>query len=506
MKKFARCILILILVAILSGVGGYIYENNTMTPMYESVAKLYVVPGSQNEASIRAKNGGLNHDFMIIFSSKVVIESAQRLAGTSEDISEYLTVSSPADSNIVELKVVNPDQNTAKAYVDAVAKTAVKTTTIIPVESMQILSEGTSDGVATKPDLYYYTALIMGAACAVCVFIEIVVCLILCAFKKKEDHSDDEFEYEARFGRYAYPRREYIETEADSTKRIVNDNKRKASSDDILAAFDDDDDDEYDDSFLYQSSDNSNANVAESEKTPEAPVMESEEILEEAVKEAAATKEEYKPEPVVEAEPIQEAAPVVEEPILEKQDEPTLVDEEPAQIVVDTPVEEEQPEEEVKPVEEEQPEEEVKPVEEEQPEEEVKPVEEEQSEEEVKPVEEEQPEEKVKPVEEEQPEEEVKPVEEEQPEEEVKPVEEEQSEEEVKPVEEEQPEEKVKPVEEEQPEEEVKPVEEEQPEEEVKPVEEEQPEEKAEPVEEEQQAVEEVEPASKIVILGRIYK
>ena len=433
MKKFARCILILILVAILSGVGGYIYENNTMTPMYESVAKLYVVPGSQNEASIRAKNGGLNHDFMIIFSSKVVIESAQRLAGTSENISEYLTVSSPADSNIVELKVVNPDQNTAKAYVDAVAKTAVKTTTIIPVESMQILSEGTSDGVATKPDLYYYTALIMGAACAVCVFIEIVVCLILCAFKKKEDHSDDEFEYEARFGRYAYPRREYIETEADSTKRIVNDNKRKASSDDILAAFDDDDD-EYDDSFLYQSSDNSNANVAESEKTPEAPVMESEEILEEAVKEAAATKEEYKPEPVVEAEPIQEAAPVVEEPILEKQDEPTLVDEEPAQIVVDTPVEEEQPEEEVKPVEEEQPEEEVKPVEEEQPEEEVKPVEEEQ------------------------------------------------------------------------PEEEVKPVEEEQPEEEVKPVEEEQPEEKAEPVEEEQQAVEEVEPASKIIILGRIYK
>ena len=469
MKKFARCILILILVAILSGVGGYIYENNTMTPMYESVAKLYVVPGSQNEASIRAKNGGLNHDFMIIFSSKVVIESAQRLAGTSEDISEYLTVSSPADSNIVELKVVNPDQNTAKAYVDAVAKTAVKTTTIIPVESMQILSEGTSDGVATKPDLYYYTALIMGAACAVCVFIEIVVCLILCAFKKKEDHSDDEFEYEARFGRYAYPRREYIETEADSTKRIVNDNKRKASSDDILAAFDDDDDDEYDDSFLYHSSDNSNANVAESEKTPEAPVMESEEILDEAVKEAAATKEEYKPEPVVEAEPIQEAAPVVEEPILEKQDEPTLVDEEPAQIVVDTPVEEEQPEEEVKPVEEEQPEEEVKPVEEEQPEEEVKPVEEEQPEEEVKPVEEEQPEEEVKPVEEEQPEEEVKPVEEEQPEEEVKPVEEEQPEEEVKPVKEEQPEEKAEPVEEEQPEEEVK-------------------------------------PASKIIILGRIYK
>ena len=48
MKKFARCILILILVAILSGVGGYIYENNTMTPIYESVSNLYLVPGSHN--------------------------------------------------------------------------------------------------------------------------------------------------------------------------------------------------------------------------------------------------------------------------------------------------------------------------------------------------------------------------------------------------------------------------------------------------------------------------
>ncbi|RGS26888.1 MULTISPECIES: hypothetical protein [Clostridia] len=185
MKKFARCVLILILVVIISGVGGYFYEDNTITPMYESVAQLYVVPGTQSEASIRAKDGGLNKDFMIIFSSNVVIEAAQRIAGTTEDISQYLTVSSPADSNIVELKIVNPDQNTAKTYVDAVAQTAVKTTTIIPVESMQILSEGTSSGVSFKQHLYRNTIFIAGAAGVVCIFIEIIVCLILCAFKKK---------------------------------------------------------------------------------------------------------------------------------------------------------------------------------------------------------------------------------------------------------------------------------------------------------------------------------
>ena len=314
MKKFARCLLILILVVILGGVGGYFYEDSTITPMYESVSKIYVVPGSDSEASIRAKDGGLNKDFMIIFSSNVVIEAAQRIAGTSEDISEYLTVTSPADSNIVELKIINPDQNTAKTYVDAIAKTAVKTTTIIPVESMQILSEGTSTGNAFKPNLYRNTVIIAGMASAVCIFIELVVCLILCAFKKKEDHSDDEYEYEARFGRYVYPRQELIDSEQH---RLPHDNTRKAGTDDILAAFDDDDDDNID--FLtknvvdkHDETFKKEAAVAR-ESEPE-PILNQEiKIESEAVsKQEAPIKVEYESEVKEEAEPEPEAEPEVQ--------------------------------------------------------------------------------------------------------------------------------------------------------------------------------------------------
>ena len=314
MKKFARCLLILILVVILGGVGGYFYEDSTITPMYESVSKIYVVPGSDSEASIRAKDGGLNKDFMIIFSSNVVIEAAQRIAGTSEDISEYLTVTSPADSNIVELKVINPDQNTAKTYVDAIAKTAVKTTTIIPVESMQILSEGTSTGNAFKPNLYRNTVIIAGMASAVCIFIELVVCLILCAFKKKEDHSDDEYEYEARFGRYVYPRQELIDSEQH---RLPHDNTRKSGTDDILAAFDDDDDDNID--FLTKNAVDKHdetfkkeAAVAR-ESEPE-PILNQEiKIESETVsKQEAPIKVEYESEVKEEAEPEPEAEPEVQ--------------------------------------------------------------------------------------------------------------------------------------------------------------------------------------------------
>ena len=160
-----------------------------------------------------------------LFKSSVVISAAQRIAGTSEDIAQYLTVSSPANSNIVEIKCVNPDQNTAKKYVDAVASTAIKTTSIIPVKSIQILSEGTSSGVSFKPDLYKNTSIIAGTACAVCMFIEIIVCLIMSAFKSKEDDFNQEYEYERRFGRMDYidHKPQLIETDKDnSTTELYN--------------------------------------------------------------------------------------------------------------------------------------------------------------------------------------------------------------------------------------------------------------------------------------------
>lgn len=260
MKKFSRCMLILIFAAILSGVGGYIYEKKTITPMYESVAQLYIVPGEENEASIRAKDGGLNDDFTIIFKSSVVIDTAKRTAGTSEDISQYITVSSPANSNIVEIRCVNPDQNTAKTYVDAVAKTALKTTTIIPVKSIQILSSGTESGVSFQPDLYRNTVIIMAVFTGAVLFIEILVVLFIGAFKNKANDYDDELEYERRYGRYAYipEKPELIETSPNRSKSTnekagvehpAKDANREyviSEDEDILADYDDEYDDETD--------------------------------------------------------------------------------------------------------------------------------------------------------------------------------------------------------------------------------------------------------------------
>lgn len=261
MKKFARCVLILILVTIISGVGGYFYENNTLTTMYTSTTQLYVVPGEENEATIRADNGGLKDDFVIIFKSGVVIQEAQKIAGTSENIAQYLTVKSPANSNIVEITCTNPDQNTAKQYVDAVARTALKTTSIIPVKSIQILSEGTSDNVSIKPDLYRNTLIIASLGAGICLVLEIVIMLLICAFRKPQDDSDDESEYEKYYGKYAAlnaQEQAYIgsadeEGRHDShEEKKVQETREKTHEQhedmkDILEDFDED----YDDEALY---------------------------------------------------------------------------------------------------------------------------------------------------------------------------------------------------------------------------------------------------------------
>ena len=92
MKRFSRCVLILILVAILSGVGGYMYENKMIYPMYESITQLYVVPGEENEASIRANNGGLKEDFTIIFKSNICgTESGRNIRGYSTVFNSFIS-------------------------------------------------------------------------------------------------------------------------------------------------------------------------------------------------------------------------------------------------------------------------------------------------------------------------------------------------------------------------------------------------------------------------------
>lgn len=199
MKKFARYFLIWIILSILSGVGAYCWMNTHISPVYCSASQIYVITGVDSAASLRATDGGLKEDFSIVFKSADVITAAQKVAGTTEDLASYITVKTPADSNVIEVICENPDQLTAKKYVDAVVNSALKNSTIIPVEKMTILSAGTSTGESIKPNLYRYTVYLTAMAAFAWFFLELFLALTICAFKKKVD-DDEEADYYRYFG------------------------------------------------------------------------------------------------------------------------------------------------------------------------------------------------------------------------------------------------------------------------------------------------------------------
>ena len=249
MKKFARFILIWILVSILSGIIGYMWLINEISPVYSSTAQMYVVPGETAEASLRASDGGLKDDFAVVFKSNLVISDAQRAAGTTEALDSYITVNTPRNSNVIQIICINPDQATAKQYVDAVAKSALKTTTIIPVEKISILSEGTSSGSSYMPHLYRYTAYLVIAGSFICLFLELIVALCISSFSRKRVE-DDEAEYNKYYGNVI----KYNENSKKSlsSKEIKKASKESAATldDDLLLDESDESDDLEDDIFI----------------------------------------------------------------------------------------------------------------------------------------------------------------------------------------------------------------------------------------------------------------
>ena len=198
------------------------YGINILQPSYTSTAELYIVPGAENEESLRGADGGLNDDFAEVITNGIVIGDAKKNVGTSENIVQYLKVTTPANTNIVRIHCVNPDAGTAKTYVDAVANSAVNNIKdVIPVKSVKVLSLGSVQSEPDRPELVRYIVGIAALAAVVCLFVEIIVLLFMCAFKKPVDDSDDELEYERNYGKYAVISKDDIRVLKDAMTEVA---------------------------------------------------------------------------------------------------------------------------------------------------------------------------------------------------------------------------------------------------------------------------------------------
>lgn len=121
---------IIFLSGIVFALIGFLGTKLFITPQYDSVTKIYIVP-KQNENTVNSSDlqAGtlLTKDYMEMIKSRPVLEevaSVLNLKETPKELNEMITVETPADTRVVKIIVRHEDPKKAKNIADAVRESA----------------------------------------------------------------------------------------------------------------------------------------------------------------------------------------------------------------------------------------------------------------------------------------------------------------------------------------------------------------------------------------------
>ncbi|WP_461816134.1 Wzz/FepE/Etk N-terminal domain-containing protein [Faecalimonas sp.] len=121
---------IILLSAVVFALLGFVGTKLFVTPQYDSVTKIYIVP-KQNENTVNSSDlqagALLTKDYMEMIKSRPVLEevsSVLNLKETPKELSEMITVETPADTRVLKIIVRHTDPKKAKNIADAVRESA----------------------------------------------------------------------------------------------------------------------------------------------------------------------------------------------------------------------------------------------------------------------------------------------------------------------------------------------------------------------------------------------
>ena len=124
---FKKRLWLILLAAVLGGMGAGIYSKVVLTPVYTSTAMVYVLSKETTLTSLADLQIGsqLTKDYQVIVTSRPVLEKViekQGLDMTYEELRRQISISNPADTRILSLTVSDSDPVRAKAVADEVAQ------------------------------------------------------------------------------------------------------------------------------------------------------------------------------------------------------------------------------------------------------------------------------------------------------------------------------------------------------------------------------------------------
>ena len=145
---------LIILVALICGVGAGVFTEFFITPVYESTSTIYVLSKSTTITSIADLQVGsqLTDDFMVLIKSRPIVET---VIGNLElnDISydemcSKITLTNPENSRIINITASDPDPEVAKDIADEFAEV-----TNSQADQSSIVQKGVVAQYASSPSL-----------------------------------------------------------------------------------------------------------------------------------------------------------------------------------------------------------------------------------------------------------------------------------------------------------------------------------------------------------------
>lgn len=129
LNALRKKILWIILAAVLGGGLSFAFSYFVMTPQYTSTALMFVLSKETTLTSLADLQIGsqLTKDYQVIVTSRTVLNEViqeLRLDTDYEELQERITVENPENTRILSISAEDPDPRTAKAIVDAVARTS----------------------------------------------------------------------------------------------------------------------------------------------------------------------------------------------------------------------------------------------------------------------------------------------------------------------------------------------------------------------------------------------
>lgn len=149
-------IILIIFMGALFGAVTFLASKFLITPVYNSTTQLYVLNRADDSTTTLTDlqtSTQLTKDYIILVQSRPVLEyviNDLALDMTVKELSNTISVTTIADSRVLQISVKNPDPYKAKEIADSIAQfSATQICSIMHIEDVEIIEEG---DIATEPE------------------------------------------------------------------------------------------------------------------------------------------------------------------------------------------------------------------------------------------------------------------------------------------------------------------------------------------------------------------